>query len=457
MMPTHTSYTRKALPHNLETERALLGGLMTASCYVETVAATLTAADFGAPRHAQLFALILEQHRRYGTADIQTIEDEASGRGILEDLGGITYLLGLSNACPSVVNVPVYASRVADCAIQRRLKLAALGIVEQIESGSSSTPQLLDDAERAVFAVALAGRPPQDWASVADLAPARHAAILERARHPDAVGTTTGFIDLDRKLSGWQSTDLVVLAGRPAMGKTALALNFAAAAARTGVVVGLFSLEMSSGQVVERLLCSAGPLDAQRARSGRLVADDVRGLDLGAERIAGLPIEIDDTSGLTISSLRSKARRLRARCPSLGLIIVDYLQLMQGEGARETRETVISGISRGLKLLAKDLGVPVIALSQLNRQVEARMDKRPMMSDLRESGAIEQDADVVLLLYRDEVYNPESREVGTAEVIVAKQRAGETGTVRLAFAGEHQLFRDLTTPARAGQPTWRST
>jgi replicative DNA helicase len=436
----------RALSHNSETERSLLGGLMLDSSQVSDVASRLRPEDFHRPAHQQLFTLIFEIVERDRVADYVSIVDEADKRGVVEQLGGISYLLGLPQACPSVANVPIYVERVREHAVRRRLQLAAETIIEQVQEGASDLSTLLDGAESSVFAVSqLSGN--TDWTRINSVVDEQMAEITRRANNPsDLTGVTTGFVDLDKKLTGWQKGDLVILAARPAMGKTALALNFALHAAKTGGVgVGVFSLEMSKEQLVTRLLTSEARVDAGRVRTGQLdPIEDWPKLGRAAEVLHGLPIFIDDSSGLTISALRSKARRLRSECKNLGLIIVDYLQLMQGSGgAKESRENVISAISRGLKILAKELGIPVVALSQLNRSLESREDKRPLPSDLRESGAIEQDADIILFIYRDEVYNEDSPDKGVAEVIVAKHRAGAIGRVKLAFQGQYTLFQNL--------------
>jgi len=287
-----------------------------------------------------------------------------------------------------------------------------------------------------------AGDGRRSWTQVSEVIDAELSRIERIGELEGAVtGTTTGFRDLDAKLNGWQPTDLVVLAARPAMGKTALALNFALnAALMDKVSVGVFSLEMSRGQLVTRLLSCLGEVDATRLRNGRLDAADWDRLLQASETLRQHPIFIDDTPGVSLSDIRARARRLKSTTPNLGLIVLDYLQLMQGDDPRQPRQQQISDISRGLKILAKDLEVPVIALSQLNRGVEQRQEKRPMVSDLRESGAIEQDADLILFIYRDEYYHPESADKGLAEVIIAKQRSGPTGTVKLAFRGSFARF-----------------
>jgi replicative DNA helicase len=433
------------ISQNRETERALLGALLQVSDLYAEVSTTVTVEAFTSVSHQIVWSALGRLVADGSQADTVTVIDELERAGTMEAAGGISYVLGHLGYCPSPHGAAGYATRIVEHYTRRRLHLAALTITEQIETGDLDTVELLDSAETLILQVAQSSTTGRDWVAVGASVADDERVIMERARNPGALtGVTTGFVDLDRKLTGWQKTDLVVLAARPAMGKTALALNMASAAAASGVAVGVFSMEMSADQLRQRLYCAAGRVDAGRVRTGQLKQDDVPRLQQAFEDVARLPLYIDDTCGLTIATLRSKARRLKLAAPTLGLIVVDYLQLMQGTGgAKESRENIISAISRGLKVLAKDLQVPILALSQLNRGVEGRTEKRPMMSDLRESGAIEQDADVILFIYRDEVYNDDSEDKGIAEVNVSKQRAGETGVVKLGFQGQFVRFNDL--------------
>lgn len=434
----------KGPSHNVEIERSLLGGLMLASHLVAEVAAVLAIEDFARPAHQLAYRMMLDLHRRDGLFDLTTFMDEVDRRGNVEQCGGVSYVTGYMNACVSVASVPGYAARIKDHALRRRLQLLALSISESVEDGQQETGAIIDAAEAAIFALSRGARPESSWRSAADLVPVYLEALQVRAGSSGLTGIPTGLRDLDARLCGWQPGDLVVLAARPGVGKTALALNFARAAAKAGVGVGVFSMEMRDDQLIGRLLCADGPVDAGHARTGQLNPDEWPRMLDAAQRVGALPISIDATPGQTIGSLRAAARRLRIQCPALGLLIVDYLQLMGGDGSRnQNREGVISEISRGLKVLAKELNMPVIALSQLNRSLEARSDKHPMLSDLRESGAIEQDADVVLFLYRDEVHNPDTRDVGIAEINIAKHREGEGGTVRCSWIARHLRFLDL--------------
>ena len=436
---------RKASPHNWETERALLGGVLLDPSQLLEVRERLAPADFHRPAHESLFTLLCELADAGHAPDTTLVLDELARRGNAEKVGGAGYVAGLPAACPSVENLLTYATRIADHAVRRRLVLAAQTIIDEVEAGEKPTTDLLDVAEREVFALSQATGS-RDWHAMSTVVDEQMMEIQARSERPgDVTGIPTGFVDLDKKLAGFHAGQLIILGARPAMGKTAFALNLAlSAATRGGAAVGIFSLEMSRHELVGRMLCSEGRVDAGRVRTGRLAQDDWRRLVDASGRLHALPIAIDDTSGLTVGQLRSKARRLKSEYPALGLIIVDYLQLMQGTGgAKESREQVISTISRGLKILAKELGITVVALSQLNRGLESRTDKRPMASDLRESGAIEQDADVIMFIYRDEIYKEDTPDKGIAEIIVAKQRGGETGTVKLAFQGEFTLFQNL--------------
>jgi replicative DNA helicase len=422
-------------------ERALLGGLLKDPGQLGEVAELLSPSAFSRPPHENLFALMLELQERKVYGDLTVVIDEM-GRREPKDYDGVAYVAALPDACPSVENLVHYAERVREASVRRRLVEAARRIVEVVRNEPKDLPTLLDEAERAIFDVTqLSGR--SDWHELSTVIDEQFVAIQQRATAPDhVVGVSTGFYDLDRMLAGLHKGTLNILAARPAMGKTALALNMAMAAASVGAV-GIFSLEMSRQELASRILCAVSKVDAGRVRTGKLVASDWSRLTEGVEGMRALPIEIDDTPGLTISQLRSKARRLITKRRKISLLVVDYLQLMQGTGgAKESRENIISNISRGLKILSKELEVPILALSQLNRSLESRTDKRPLPSDLRESGAIEQDADVIMFIYRDELYNKDTPDQGIAEVIVAKQRAGATGTVKLVFDGKYTLFRN---------------
>jgi replicative DNA helicase len=435
-----------ALPHSIDAERAVLGVLLLEPRQLDAVTEILEPEMFYREAHGKLFRLLMEMSEQGQSPDPLTVIDRIVGSGDEEGFGGIAYVSSLPERVPSTQNIEVYAGLVREKAVRRRLLEVAQNIGEAVRS-ESELEQLLDTAETQIFSVSQQ-RSSKDWHPLPTLVGEQWQRIQALAENRGPVtGITTGFTDLDEKLAGFQRSDLIILAARPAMGKTALGLNFARhAAMEGGVAVGVFSLEMPRGQLATRMLCAEKSIDASRVRSGRLRRDvEWPALADAVEALHQAPIFIDDTPGLTVTQLRSKARRLKAEYPALGLIVVDYLQLMQGSGGpRESREQAISGISRGLKGLAKELDIAVISLAQLNRGVELRPDKRPMMADLRESGAIEQDADLVLFIYRDEYYKKEeSEKKGVAEVIIGKNRHGPTGSVDLAFQGEFLRFDNL--------------
>lgn len=431
----------RGVPMAIEAEQALLGGLIQDPEQLTLIAEFVRPDDFARPEHARLYQLLHTLNAEGTGIDLVTVGERAS-RADGEDLyGGLSYVLQLVERVTSTANLRHYAEAVRDKSTFRRLIGETRKVLKEAFDESDTPEVLVERAAQSLLTLrSNDGR--RSWTQVSEVIDAELSRIERIGEQGGGVtGTTTGFRDLDTKLNGWQATDLVVLAARPAMGKTALALNFALnAAVLGGVSVGVFSLEMSRGQLVTRLLSCLGEVDATRLRNGKLDAADWERLLNASETLRQHPIFIDDTPGVSLSDIRARARRLKTTHPNLGLIVLDYLQLMQGDDPRQPRQQQISDISRGLKILAKDLEVPVIALSQLNRGVEQRQEKRPMVSDLRESGAIEQDADLILFIYRDEYYHQDSADKGLAEVIIAKQRSGPTGTVKLAFRGNFARF-----------------
>ncbi|HJN75281.1 MAG TPA: replicative DNA helicase [Myxococcota bacterium] len=436
-------------PQSLEAERALLGGLLLDHGQVAAISEVLAPMDFHSAAHRKIFELMLSRYAQSEALDVLGLTDHILSTGQAEEFGGLSYATSLPELVPSTENLEYYARIIKDKAVRRRLMEVTADINARVLAGADELPELLDHAESSVFQVAQQ-RAKKDWQVLGQVIDVEWQKLETRTENRGAVtGVRTGFLELDEKLAGLQPSDLIVLAARPAMGKTALALNIAQrAAVDAGVAVGIFSLEMAAGQLALRILSSEARVDAGKIRTGMLSRNDdwVR-LEDAHEVLYQQPVWIDDTAGLTITQLRSKARRLASMCPTLGLIVIDYLQLMGSGGAgskNESREQQIGRISRGLKALAKELELPVLALSQLNRGVESRADKRPLISDLRESGAIEQDADVILFIYRDDYYLKEkSTKPGVAEVIIAKQRNGPTGTVDLAFEGRFTRFDNL--------------
>ena len=439
----------RQFPQSLEAERALLGGLLLDHGQVAAISEVLDPVDFHSAAHRKIYELMLTRYASSEALDVLGLTDHILATGQAEEFGGLAYATALPEQVPSTENLEYYARIIKDKAVRRRLMEVAADINKRALAGTDELAELLDHAESEVFQVAQQ-RAKKDWQHLGQIIDVEWEKLENRAENRGAVtGVKTGFIELDEKLAGLQPSDLIILAARPAMGKTALALNIAQrAAVDAGVAVGVFSLEMGAGQLAMRILSSEARVDAGKIRTGMLSRNEdwVR-LEDAQETLYQQPVWIDDTAGLSITQLRSKARRLASMAPTLGLIVIDYLQLMGsgGPGSKnESREQQIGRISRGLKALAKELNVPVLALSQLNRGVESRSDKRPMISDLRESGAIEQDADVILFIYRDEYYNKEkSTKPGVAEVIIAKQRNGPTGTIDLAFEGRFTRFDNL--------------
>lgn len=430
----------RPFPQALEAERALLGALILEPNRLEAVRALVRPDDFYRADHGALFALLLSMADAQDRIDNVTLLTKMMDGEGDERFGGADYVLSLPAETPSAANAVTYADIVRGRAQHRRIIAAGRRLVERAYIADGDADSLIEQGAKDLMELGRAGS--STWHPVSVIVDDEIRLIEERADSDgELTGMTTGFPGLDEKLQGFHETDLLILAARPAMGKTALALNLmlnVALMAQRGV--GMFSLEMSRGQLVGRLLSCVAEIDAQKMRSGKLNQPEWDKLIEAGETVRAAKIHIDDTPGITIADLRARARKLKVEDPTLGLIVIDYLQLMQGDDPRSNRQQQISDISRGLKILAKDLHVTVLALSQLNRGVEQRSDKRPMTSDLRESGAIEQDADAIFFIYRDEYYHPDTDHKGIAEVIIAKQRHGPTGMVPLVFRGEYGRF-----------------
>ena len=442
-------------PHSIEAEQSVLGGLLLDNTAWDKISDHLREDDFYRYDHHLIFkhiARLIDQGR---PADVITVFDALSSSGRIDEVGGLVYLNALAQNTPSAANIRRYAEIVRGRSVMRRLVSVSDEIAESAFSPNGrETDQILDEAESKVFAIAQEGQRGQQ--GFIELQPLlakvveRIDELYHRDNPSDITGVPTGFADLDGKTSGLQPGDLIIVAGRPSMGKTAFALNIGEhVAIDQGLPVAVFSMEMGGSQLAMRMLGSVGRLDQHKVRTGQLGDDDWPRLTNAIQKMQDAQMFIDETPALNSHSLRSRARRLAKQCGTLGLIIVDYLQLMSANnaGGGENRATEISEISRSLKSLAKELQCPVMALSQLNRSLEQRPNKRPVMSDLRESGAIEQDADVILFIYRDEVYNPDSQDKGTAEIIIGKQRNGPIGAIQLAFLGHFTKFENL---ARGG-------
>ncbi len=433
-------------PHSVEAEQAVLGGLMLDANAWDAVADIVHATDFYRRDHRLIFEAIAEVAEIRGSCDAVTVSENLEGKGRLDEIGGLAYLGTIARDTPSAANVRAYAEIIRERSILRQL-VAAGGEIAAAATDSRGRPasELVDEAERRVFEIAERGsRGKLGFVAIKDVLPQTIDRLDLLHQSPGEIrGVPSGFTQLDRKTTGFQPGDLVVIAGRPSMGKTTLAVNIAEyAAIEKGVPSAIFSMEMSAEQLTLRLISSLGRVNQTHLRTGNFSEEDWSRIQGAMAQLSGAPLYVDESPALTPTEVRARARRLK-REHGLGLIVVDYLQLMQVSGTKENRATEISEISRSLKALAKELQVPVIALSQLNRAVEQRTDKKPVMSDLRESGAIEQDSDLILLIYRDEVYDPNTTRRGVADIIIAKQRNGPVGEVQLTFLGEYTRFENL--------------
>ncbi|HYC55780.1 MAG TPA: replicative DNA helicase [Candidatus Binatia bacterium] len=432
-------------PHSLEAEESVLGALLIDPEAFDKIADIVRTPDYYVERHSRIFSAMIQLSESARPIDVITVSDKLKQTGELQRIGGAAYLVELAEKVVTAANIEHYARIIHDKAILRRLIRVSSEILGGAYESRGSTREFIDRAETAIFELSADSTQSALRRIDSLIGPTveRIEQLFEKKQ--EITGVATGYYDLDKMTAGLQPSDLVVVAGRPSMGKTAFCLNVAEHAAMEGNVgVAVFSMEMSTEQVVMRMLCSQAQINNAAVRTGSLRDRDIKNLALTAGRLGSAPIYIDDAAAQTVVEVRAKARRLKHDpTANLGLIIIDYLQLMRG-GGEDSREQEISTISRSLKALAKELSVPVIALSQLNRGVESRTDKRPGMADLRESGAIEQDADVIAFIYRDEQYNPDTAEPGVAEIIIAKQRNGPTGTVRLMFDKPYARFRNFT-------------
>ncbi len=436
-------------PHSIEAESSVLGGLLLDNSAWDRVGDLLVDNDFYRHEHKLIYAAIGVLINASKPADVITVNEQLQNQGKVEEMGGLAYLNSLAQYVPSASNIRRYAEIVRERSILRKLVSASDEIATNaFNPQGKAIDRILDEAEQKIFNIGEEGsRMKQGFQSMDTLVVELLDRVQEMADNPnDITGVPTGFYDLDRMTSGLQPGDMVVLAARPSMGKTAFAINIAEhVALNEGLPVAVFSMEMGASQLAVRVVGSIGRIDQGHLRTGKLSDDEWPRLTEAIEKLRTVSLHIDETPGLTPSELRANARRLARQCGKLGLIVVDYLQLMSGSGGSggDNRATELGEISRGLKMLAKELQCPVIALSQLNRSVEQRTDKRPMMSDLRESGAIEQDADIIMFIYRDDYYNKDSKDPGVAEIIIGKQRNGPTGTVRLTFLKNLTRFESL--------------
>jgi len=433
----------KLPPQSIESEQSVLGSILIDNDVIHKVVEILSPQDFYKETHQKIYEAMLSLYERGEPLDLITLSDELKRNKVLDKVGGVAYLVQLTEAVPTSANVLNYARIVKEKSLLRNLISAATEIISQCYREEEEIEDLLDRAEQLIFSISEFRIKPSFY-PIKDVLKETFK-IIERLyeRKELVTGVPSGFKDLDRLTSGFQPSDLIIVAGRPSMGKTAFCLNIAQyAAIHARVPTAIFSMEMSKEQVAMRMLCSEAKVNASKVRSGFLSEAELQRLTLAASILSDSPLVIDDTPALSVLELRAKARRLK-REMALGLVIIDYLQLMRGRSSTERREQEISEISRSLKALAKELQIPVIAISQLSRRAEDRPGRRPQLADLRESGAIEQDADLILFIYRDEVYNPNSPKKGIAEIIIGKQRNGPTGTVELAYIPELTAFKDL--------------
>ncbi len=438
----------KLPPHSVEAEQSLLGGLLLDNNAWDRIADVVSEGDFYRDDHRRIFRYIGKLCVAGRPADVVTVFELIEQANETDQTGGLAYLAEIANATPSAANIRRYAEIVRERAVLRKLVTVGDEIAgSALNPAGRDVKTLLDEAERRIFEIAEAGaRNTQGFVAIQPLVGEvvqNMEALLARDSQSDITGVPTGFTDLDKMTSGLQPGDMIVVAGRPSMGKTAFALNIAE---HIGVdqrlPVAIFSLEMSGPQLATRFLSSVGRIDQGKLRNGRLTDEDWERLTMALGKLHEAPIHIDETGAINATDLRARARRLYRQCGGLSLIVIDYLQLMTSTKGNENRATELSEISRSVKALAKELKVPIIALSQLSRKVEERTDKRPLMSDLRESGAIEQDADIILMMYREEYYKQDTQDKGVAEVIIGKHRNGPTGTVRLTFLGEYTKFQN---------------
>jgi replicative DNA helicase len=454
----------KLPPHSVEAEQSLLGALLLDNQAFDRVADLVSAPDFYRDDHRRIWRHIARLVEASRPADVVTVSESIEASEDKDKTGGAAYLAALAQNTPSALHIRRYAELVRERAVQRRLAQVATEIAESaLASAGKDVGQLLDEAESKIFQIAESGaRKDQGLLGISPIL----AKVFERIDHlhsqenpSDVTGVPTGFVDLDRKTAGLQPGDLIIVAGRPSMGKTAFALNIAEHVAlhpSVGLPVAVFSMEMSASQLAMRMLSSMARVDQHKLRTGRLNNEEWSQLTDAIGKLNEARIHVDETAALNALELRARARRMKREYGKLGLVVVDYLQLMSASGQGENRATEISEISRSLKALAKELEVPVVALSQLSRAVEQRNDRRPLMSDLRESGAIEQDADLILFIYREEVYAPDKEEAkGRAEVIIGKQRNGPIGMVPMAFLGPFTRFGNLMDSGDGGG-RWQS-
>ncbi|WLD93371.1 replicative DNA helicase [Alkalihalobacillus sp. AL-G] len=437
-------FSDRTPPHNIEAEQAVIGAVFLEPEALTSATELLMPEDFYRAAHQRIFTVMVDLSEKGEPIDLVTVTSELQDRRLLEEVGGVSYLSDLANSVPTAANIEYYGQIVEEKSLLRRLIRTATDIAANGYSREDEVDEILNEAEKNILEVAQR-KNTGAFISIKDVLVQAYDNIemLQNSKG-DITGIPTGFAELDRMTAGFQRNDLIIVAARPSVGKTAFALNIAQnVATKTDENVAIFSLEMGAEQLVMRMLCAEGNIDAQRLRTGHLQSEDWQKLTMAMGSLSNAGIYIDDTPGIRVSEIRAKCRRLKQE-KGLGMILIDYMQLIRGSGkSGENRQQEVSEISRSLKALARELEVPVISLSQLSRGVESRQDKRPMMSDIRESGSIEQDADIVAFLYRDDYYDKESESKNIIEIIIAKQRNGPVGTVELAFVKEYNKFVNL--------------
>lgn len=441
----------KTIPYSIEAEQSVLGSVLLNKDLLIMVVDVLNKDDFYAEQNAEIYDAMLTLFKRNEPIDLVTIMEILKSRNLVEKTGGLLYLTNLSTAPDFTENIMAYAKIVKDKSILRKLINASTETIQNCYDQEIDVADVLDKAEKSVFDVAQQ-KDQRGLVPIESVLTDSFELLQELYMRKDKLtGLTTGFADLDRKLGGLQKTDLILIAARPAMGKTAFSLNIAQNAALKGKAkVAIFNLEMSKEQLIQRMIASISQVELSKLKNGSIDDEEWTQVVQGIGVLQNSDVYIDDSPGITATELRSKCRRLKVE-RGLDLVLIDYLQLMESDGRTESRQQEISKISRSLKILAKELECPVVALSQLSRAVEARSDHRPMLSDLRESGAIEQDADLVMFLYRDDYYNKDSDQKNVTEIIIAKHRHGEIGTIPLTWLGQYQLFRDMVDPLYAAR------
>lgn len=444
-MAENINFSERALPHNKEAEQSVIGAVLVSGESVAQAAEVLKPEDFYFEQNREIYRTALELFNENIPVDFVSVSDRLNQKDKLDAVGGVAYLSAAAMNVPTTGNTEYYAKIIKDKAVLRRLIFSANGILNMAYGEIDDTDRILDRSEQLVFDVS-SSKESSDIVPIGDITMAAYKEMVENSLNRGEInGLSTGFHELNKRTGGLHGGELIIIAGRPGMGKSSFAVNIAEhVAISEKKTVAVFNLEMSKNMIVNRILCSQALVDSQKLRMGDFTAEDWQQIGEVAERVAAAPMYIDDTPTITVAEIRAKCRRLK-QTKKLELIVIDYLQLMQGQGNRKSdnRQQEISDISRSLKVLAKELDIPVIALSQLSRTSESRSDKRPMLSDLRESGAIEQDADLVMFLYRDEYYNKNTEDKNVAECIIAKQRSGSTGTITLGWQGKYTKFMNI--------------